>query len=319
MRILYLPNQYSQQRQFDKKVWVYPILMAMEAQYNWLKGHDVDWVTRHGVYYDKIITKPEGIPFLKLPYPDRVWTNAFDKKYQSYGNYKYHPATHIQVANGCWWGKCKFCVEQMKPYEVRPVGHVILELWECQQLGFKEVFDDSGTFPIGSWLDEFCYSEIPPGIKLGCNMRITNEVDFNMMKRAGFRILLFGIESANQNTLDRLRKGVRADDIIPVIKRASEAGLEPHIAVMFGYPWETCEEEERTLHLVHYMLRKGYAKTAQASLYRVEGERNIERNFRKRIYEVAYHPQFWYHQIKDIKSFNDFKYLLRKIKAGLWR
>ena len=156
-------------------------------------------------------------------------------------------------------------------------------------------------------------------------MRIVN-VDYACMFHSGFRMVLFGVESANQITLDKINKGVKVENIIPTIKKASEAGLAPHVAVMFGYPWETDEEATNTLRLVHYLLRKGFAKTAQASFYTPPGKQDIgsmpncnHRRFVGKIYDVSYYPDFWFNQLRTIRSADDLKYLWRKIKAGLTR
>ena len=320
MKLLYLPTVFSQQRQFEKKVNVYPVRLAMEAEFRRKEGHQVYWGEDPNAHdYDLCIIKQENLPFLKLPSPDRIFTRAFDKRYQSYGNYKHHPATHMQVADGCWHGKCSFCVEQKRPYEVRGLATVTDEIIECIRLGFKEIFDDSGTFPVGKYLEDFCgLWKDNKAVVFGCNMRICS-ADFESMKNAGFRMVLFGVESANQKTLDRLNKGVKSDDIVSTLTKAAKAGIDVHTAVMFGYPWESDEDEQNTLRLVHHLLKKGIAKTAQASIYRVSGQEVIDRGFCRKIYEVAYSPEFWVHQITDIKSFDDFKYLLRKVKAGLWR
>jgi radical SAM superfamily enzyme YgiQ (UPF0313 family) len=304
--------------------------MAMQATYHRDKGNDVDWNPSKdkileraymGEAYEKVVTEPEFIDFLKLPIPDRLWTDAFNPKYQKYGNYKYHPATHMQAADGCWHGQCTFCVENGRGYACRTVDSVLSEIEECKRLGFKEIFDDSGTFPQGKWLIEFCQEKFLhyKDIVFGCNMRIGANVDFSFMKSAGFRMVLFGIESANQKTLDRLNKGVNADDIIPTIKNAAEAGLEPHIAVMFGIDGETEEEERKTLDLVHYLLRKGYAKTAQASVYDVPSRDKFDSNNARRIYNVARYPDFWIKQLSDIHNLDDFLYFTKKIKKGITR
>ena len=73
-------------------------------------------------------------------------------------------------------------------------------------------------------------------------------------------MVLFGVESSNQETLDKINKGVKVEDIIPTLKKASEAGLEPHICVIFGHPNETDKDALNTVALTHYLLRKGYAK-----------------------------------------------------------
>lgn len=293
--------------------------MAMEAEWHQRNGDLVDWECERCKRYDKIICEPEKLSFLKLPSPDRVFTNAFHKKYQSNGNFKYQPGTYIQVANGCWYGKCSFCIEQNEKWEIRPVESVIEELKGCEQLGFKEVFDDSATFPIGEWLDSFIRSlnSNRINLRLGCNMRMV-DVDYRAMRNVGFRMLLFGLESANAQTLLKINKGIRTEDV-KYIKMASDAGLEPHIAVMFGFPWETDEDAQRTLLLVHNLLRRGIVKTAQASFYSVDGIKSIEshRKYVRKIYDVAKSPQFWFNQLKDIKSKDDLKYLWRKIKEGV--
>jgi radical SAM superfamily enzyme YgiQ (UPF0313 family) len=120
------------------------------------------------------------------------------------------------------------------------------------------------------------------------------------------------------------------EDVKYIIK-AAKAGLEPHVAVMFGYPWETDSDAVATLRLVWWLLKKGYAKTAQASVYNPGGDYyqrmyGIEYDgwdeyklgkYVKRIYDVKWSPQFWFNQLRDIKNIDDIKYLWRKIKAGI--
>lgn len=317
MKIVYQPNCYSQQRQHEKRANIYPVLLAMEAEYYRQQGHTVIW-DRVAEYDDRFITEPEGLPFLDLPAPDRVFTRA--KEYTS-GNYKYMPGTHIMAASGCWWGKCTFCVEKDKPYEVRPVDDVIAEIKECQRLGFREIFDDSDTFPDGSWREEFCRKLKPLNIPFSCNMRFgtLQGTDYIYLKKAGFRMLLYGLESANQETLDRINKGIVERGAAYELMLASRYGLEPHVAYMVSYPWETLEEEMNTIKLVQWLLKKGYAKTAQCSVYcPPDGKAWREREYlTKKLYNVAFMPEFWYNKFKDLKSFDDWRYLLRGIKEGV--
>jgi len=313
MRLLYAPNHYSQQRQREKKRKIYPVLMAMEAEYHREEGNSVYWETCP-YKVDKVITEPEGIPFLKLPPPDRIFTKFW--QYQNNGNFKYKPGTYILSANGCWWGKCKFCVENGVKYEVRTVESVIAEISDCKHLGIREVFDDSGTFPTGGWLDEFCVELKKIGIRFSCNMRLC-DLDYRKLYLSGFRMLLFGVESNNQKTLDLMNKGKKVSDIKYIIK-AAEAGLEPHITCMFGHPSETDADSLNTLKIVWWLLKKGYAKTAQASFYQSEeGANESQRKYVKRIYDVAKSPEFWFNKLKDINDIDDIKYLLRSIKNGL--
>ena len=328
--------------------------MAMEAQKYRNEGHEVYWNkmldcilnSYCGEY--KLITEPEGLPFLSLPHPDRVFTRA--KEYTS-GNYKYLPGTHIMSASGCWWGKCSFCVENrgnvgketvvssqkdgekcnasvrlaIPSYEVRSPDDIRKELFECGWQGYKEVFDDAATFNSEDrhWWFEVCNAVSAVhkqfGMRFSCNYRIGEE-HFEWLKLSGFRMLLFGVESANQATLDKINKGVKVEDIIPTIRKASEAGLEPHIAGMVGYPWESEEDCLRTVKLFRYLLKRGYAKTAQMSFYcpPINQEQGNKQHLKylKGIYYVAFNPLFWYNKIIEIKTMADLNYLIRCIKEG---
>ena len=318
MNILYLPNEYSQQRQKEKAVWVYPVRLAMEYTYRFYNNKSVFWVEKPNIRIDKVISEPEGIDFNNLPYTNRILTKAFDEKYQSYGNYMYTPATHSLFAEGCSWGKCKFCVEKGKPYKIRAVDHCIDELENCYALGFKEVFDDSATFPDGEWFYKFCDMKIKSKNKivLGCNLRLDSKVDFKLMKKAGFRMILVGVETSNQAILNRINKGTLSSQIIPFFKKASEAGLHPHAAVMLRYPFATDDDDKETLECVHYLLKKGYAKTAQASVYD-NGQKKKGKYKPSDVYKIAYNPEFWFNKLKCLKSRDDVRYLLRSIKKGL--
>jgi hypothetical protein len=145
------------------------------------------------------------------------------------------------------------------------------------------------------------------------------DIDYKLLRSSGCRIVLFGLESANKFTLDKINKRVRVEDIIPTIKKASEAGLEPHVCVVFGWEWESDADALNTLRLVHYLLRKGYAKTAQASFIVQQGIKGNEsqRHFIRDIYGVWKFPDFWYHKLLDIHDTADLKYLWRQFKEGI--
>jgi radical SAM superfamily enzyme YgiQ (UPF0313 family) len=341
VRYLFPLNPYNQQRQFEKPVWVYPAHLAMYATYLRNQGYEVRWGYQgvideiilgcaldsnyEYIPADKVIENDTQIdvPFEKLPFPDRTFTDAKNKRWQSYGNYKFHPATHMMASNLCWYGKCTFCIDTKKLEDgekrgLRTVDHCMEEIDDLIRHGYREVFDDSGTFPLGRWLDEFCLKMLVNGrrhkIKIGCNMRV-QDAPWGAMSGAGFRFILFGIESANQVTLDKIKKSAKAEETVRIMKEASEAGLEPHGTFMTGYPWETEEDEKRTIELCHYLLRKGYLKTAQASVYSpprtCPASDSPGHIYLPRFYDVYKTPEFWITKISDIKKWEDFTYLIR--------
>jgi radical SAM superfamily enzyme YgiQ (UPF0313 family) len=353
MRYLFPLSPYNQQRQFEKPVWVYPAHLAMYATYLRDQGHEVFWGNdplKDDLYNHYVMkTKPKGpwpydvkveddtqidIPFEDLPMPDRKFTDAMNPRWQSYGNYKFHPATHMMASNLCWYGKCTFCVDTKKlkteKRGLRSVDDVIAEIDMLISQGYKEVFDDSGTFPIGKWLTEFCekmqLKDRNKKIKIGCNLKPLEKIDYEMMAKAGFRFILVGIESANQETIDKIKKGQKASKVIQILKAMSEAGLEPHGTFMTGYPWETKEDETKTIRLCHYLLKRGYLKTAQASVYSPPRTKpstdSVGHKYLPMFYDVYRSPTFWMRKIKDIHCWEDFTYLLRGVRLVIeekWR
>ena len=191
------------------------------------------------------------------------------------GNFKRTPGTYIMAGRDCWHAKCTFCswTTLYPRYRVREVKDVIGEIeYLVNELGVKEIMDDSGTFPVGGWLKEFCEEMIRRGlnrkVRLDCNMRFGRLTadDYRLMRKAGFRLVLFGVESANQNTLDRFCKALKVEDIEQGAKWASEAGLAVHLTFMFGHAWEGKDEIANTVRLARKMLAKGYAATLQCTL-----------------------------------------------------
>jgi radical SAM superfamily enzyme YgiQ (UPF0313 family) len=213
-----------------------------------------------------------------LPLIDRELTHWEDYAYKN-GNFKYKPGAYMMSGRDCWWGRCTFCAwaqDAMFPgknFRTMSAKKALAEVDNLIKLGVKEIMEDSGSLPIGPWLTEFCNGMIERGynrkVVMSCNMRITGIRDpkvWRLMKRAGFRFILFGLESANQETLDKINKNLKVEEIEPGLKMCKEAGLEPHITAMIGYPWETKEMAERTIALAKKLFKKGYVDTLQGTI-----------------------------------------------------
>jgi len=209
-----------------------------------------------------------------LPFVDRDLTR-WRLYAQENGNFRYTPGTYTMVGRDCWWGKCAFCS-----------WTTLYNRWRCQtperladeigllieRYGVKEVFDDSGCFPAGQWLRRFCELMIDRGyarhVVLGCNMipGVLSQAHYDLMARANFRFLLFGLESASPETLARIRKCGKANDIANSMRMAKQAGLQPHVTCMVGYPWESEAQARQTIALTRSLFDKGAIDTLQATV-----------------------------------------------------
>ena len=212
----------------------------------------------------------------QLPSIDRELTQWRLYAYRN-GNFKYRPGTYVMAGRDCWWGRCSFCswttLYPGRTYRtVDPQRHLDEIGRLIADYRVREIFDDSGCFPKGGWLEQFCRGVIKSGyqkrIRLGCNMRVgaLSAEQWRLMRRAGFRFILIGLESVNQDTLDRLNKGVAVSQIEQTITDCKKAGLEPHITIMVGYPWETMDHSRQTIAFARRLFSRGCIDTLQATM-----------------------------------------------------
>ncbi len=321
-------------------------------------SHELSANLEPGIYYRTTQGVCNTGPFQlnhdlnNLPFIDRNLTKWQLYAYQN-GNYKKTPGTYIMSGRDCYWGKCTFCSwPQLYPaYRVRKPENVLDEIGRIiDNYPVAEIMDDTGSLTPGNWLREFCKGIIERGynqrIGFDCNMRFgsATEADYKLMKQANFRFLLFGLESANQKTLDKIKKGLTPDKIVESCKLARGAGLYPHITVMFGYPWESYEDAKNTYQLAKYLLKKGYAYTMQATivvpypntplfseckekdlLYSLDwADYDMKKPVMKLpfeadkinklvqdLYSVSFNPEFIFNKILSIRGIDDLKYFAR--------
>ncbi len=297
-----------------------------------------------------------------IPFIDRDLTH-WRQYSEKNGNYKRTPGTYIMSGRDCWWSKCSFCSWPiMYPeFRSREPEHVLDEVQVLiEKYRVREIMDDSGCFPVGAWLEDFCRGVIKRGINkkiyLDCNMRFgaLSKADFALMRKANFRLLLFGLESANQKTLNRINKKITVEQIVEDCKSASSAGLFPHITIMFGYPWESYDDALDTLNLGKWLLKKGYAYTMQATIVmpypgtrlfeecRQQGLLRSEdwddydmkkgvlkcpipddkmRELVQGMYKVSFSPEFIARKFCAVRDFDDVRYGLRaakKVFGHIW-
>ena len=209
-----------------------------------------------------------------LPPIDRELTR-WDLYSRENGNFRQTPGTYTMAGRDCWWGKCRFCswTTLYPNWRMRSPEKMLDEIGTIiERYGVKEIFDDSGCFPAGAWLRTFCEGMIARGyhkrVVMGCNMIpgvLTPEL-YGLMAKAGFRFVLFGLESASEQTLDRIKKCPSAKQIAASMQAAHRAGLRPHVTCMIGYPWETLDEAKATVAMTRSLFDRGWIDTLQGTI-----------------------------------------------------
>jgi len=171
------------------------------------------------------------------------------------------PYMHVVASRGCL-ANCKFCqpvVRRLfgeKP-RFRSPGNVIAEIQELiekyriRAFGFM---DDTLTAN-KEWLFGLCEALIRKNINKKTVWLAQSRVDAfdtetaEVMKQAGCRLVIFGVESGSQRVLNYLRKGIKVEQSYKALRVAKRTGLIVQADTMIGMPYETEEDLKKTAQL----------------------------------------------------------------------
>lgn len=168
-------------------------------------------------------------------------------------NYRFLPAVGLVTSRGCP-GQCTFCDRTVFGNRLRTLSASrIVEQMRLlrDRYGMREIcFYDDTLVAHRSRLEELCTLLIaePMGIAWSCNARVnlvTPEL-LQLMRRAGCWQIAFGLESGDQELLDRLCKGITLAEGELAVKWSKEAGLAVKAFFIIGLPGETVETLRRT-------------------------------------------------------------------------
>jgi radical SAM superfamily enzyme YgiQ (UPF0313 family) len=90
-----------------------------------------------------------------------------------------------------------------------------------------------------------------------------NDLDaptMSALKASGLSAVGVSVESANQESLNLLRKGLRAAAIYPALRMLEELGIRCEVNMIFFDPWLTIEGVRKNLELLDYL-------TARSAIY----------------------------------------------------
>ena len=236
-----------------------------------------------------------------VPFPDRDTV-----PYQWYLEawYSRKPFINMMTSRGCPY-KCTFCLWPQSMYghkqRFRSIDNVIVELkYVISKYGVKEVNIDDGTFTTNRHrVLEFCEKLHKNNIKIiwTCNGRVDN-VDEEMlkeMKRAGCKMVRYGVESGSLEVLEKIKKGITFEQIENAFRLTRKAGIQALGGFMFGYPHDSRETIEKTLDYaiklspdqVQFSICMAYPGT---SLY-AEAEKEGKLNFNSwKEFDMTYGP-----------------------------
>jgi len=166
---------------------------------------------------------------------------------------KRKPLTITMVSRGCI-NKCIFCSSHFYgKYRLRSVENVMEEMrWITRGLGIRELkFYDDGITYNREWAETLFTRMIDEKIDLTWNTNLrADSIDYDLailMKRAGCHTVNMGLESANQDILNTIKKNITVGKMKQSVIDCKKAGLEVCGYFVIGLPGETAETIEQTV------------------------------------------------------------------------
>ncbi len=191
-----------------------------------------------------------------IPFPDRsimkndLYINPLTNK----------PMATVATSRGCS-SSCIYCISPVisgKKVRFRSVESVYNEIEECiEKYGITDFFFKSDTFTINrDWVINLCdliiNSQTDIKINWVANSRVNtlDEELLKKMKQAGCSLIALGIESGNDESLLKMKKGITVKQSINAINLIKKIGIQTYGFYLIGFPWETKKHLKDTENLI---------------------------------------------------------------------
>lgn len=165
--------------------------------------------------------------------------------------------TFIEASRGCAY-RCIFCRQAVMwqwKYRKRSGKAIAREALHVHSLGVDTILFHADTFTLDQNLvEELCDSLIEAGtpFRWACNSHVKNLFGkpelVQKMKRAGCWMIAIGIESGDDEILRTIKKQITTAEAASVVKMIDSAGIEAWGYFVLGFPNETREKLEKTIH-----------------------------------------------------------------------
>lgn len=164
----------------------------------------------------------------------------------------------VYATRGCYWNRCTFCdhsliyndnyVQKSAEKIVDDIAH----LSSCFKVRYFH-FHDECISP--SLCRKISQEIIRKGLNINWYLNARIEQQFtpeltSLMYKAGCRMVSIGIESFNNNTLEKMDKGSTTERIYEVVKNFSQAGILTHGFIIIGFPGETKQDAQDTFDFI---------------------------------------------------------------------
>lgn len=166
------------------------------------------------------------------------------------------PVVALPISRGCYWGKCTFCNisnQAEEPYRIRPVDKVVEDIRLLQRTVDTPYFD----FCIDSYhpagLAKLSRALLDAGLSIRWNAEVLLDPKFDagclaVMAESGCRHLRFGFETANEGTLEVMRKRNIREVVDRILRDCRSLDIKVSLMSIIGFPTETREQAWHTIN-----------------------------------------------------------------------
>lgn len=263
------------------------------------------WSSPFGGLVDELVAGPGEAALLKhygIPTPE----NHYLPDYRALAGSPYLSPGFIlpySASGGCYWSRCSFCPERAEGRPFRPIPHSrvrsdLTTLLDQTHPVLLHLVDNAVSPAVLKTL-----AEHPLPLPWYGFVRFSRELtdpDFCLaLKHSGCVMLKLGLESGDQEVLDRMGKGVDLTEASRILKNLKAVGIKTYVYLLFGTPAEDLTRARRTLaYVIAHSQEIGFLNLAIFNLPRnspeaegletdefYEGDLSLYRQFR--------HPLGW--------------------------
>ncbi len=191
------------------------------------------------------------------------------------------------TARGCPY-HCIYCASHAvwtRKVRFRSPENIIQEIEQVRRdFGTRHFYFDDDTFTMNKQrVMAICDLIIEKGLRIswGCETRV-DQVSPDLvqkMHRAGCEYYNIGVESGDEETLKRMKKGITIEQVKKAHQVIKDAGLAFNAYFMIGFPWETAAQIKKTVALMKeldpdrafYSIVTPYPKTELHEICSAEG------------------------------------------------
>lgn len=172
------------------------------------------------------------------PLPERLLTTNFDR--------------------GCYWGRCKFCNYNavFDKYSLQAVPEFVDQLEGLSRQYRTRHFHLAGSALPAVYGAKVAdrlsanSSKISWFVSMRCENPTETRKALPVMASAGCLLIAWGLESAAQQVLDEMDKGIHADHFDGILEASHAYGICNTCMFIRGYPGETDSQFEKTLAFI---------------------------------------------------------------------